>query len=73
LQIYASLVDAAHTHEPEYRISSLRLVRVTREGALGLKYAGTYYPEGRFGNYEIRVPDTQAEAVSFKRLSGAAA
>lgn len=35
LSIYATLVDAAHTHEPEYRISSLRLVRVTREGGIG--------------------------------------
>ncbi len=73
LQIYATLVVAAHTFEPEYRISSLRLVRVTRDGTLGLKYAGTYYPEGRFGNYDIAIPDTAAEAVSFNRLTGVAA
>ena len=73
LQIYATLVVAAHTFEPEYRISSLRLVRVTRDGALGLKYAGTYYPEGRFGNYDIAIADTAAAAISYARLTGAAA
>ena len=73
LQIYATLVTAAHTVEPEYRISSLRLVRITRDGSLGLKYAGTYYPEGRFGKYDIAIPDTQDVAISFNRLTGAAA
>jgi hypothetical protein len=73
LQIYSSLVVAAHTFEPEYRISNLRLVRVTRDGTLGLKYAGTYYPEGRFGNYDIAIPDTAIAAISFNRLTGVAA
>jgi phage baseplate assembly protein W len=73
LQIYASLVEAAHAFEPEYRISSLRLVRVTRDGALGLTYSGTYYPEGRFGNHDIAVADSAAAAISFNRLTGAAA
>ena len=56
LGIYADLVVAAHTWEPEYRISTLQLVRATRDGGLGLRHSGTYYPEGRYGNYALAVP-----------------
>lgn len=60
LALYGDLVEAAHKHEPEYRISDLQLVRLTRMGALGLSHRGTYYPEGRFGIYDY------AEPVSMK-------
>lgn len=53
LQIYADLRTAAHTHEPEYRITEMQLVHLTKAGALGLRHRGTFYPEGRLGNYEI--------------------
>lgn len=53
LQIYDDLVTAVHRHEPEYRIKELQLVRLAREGVLGLRHAGLYYPEGRLGNYAI--------------------
>lgn len=56
LGIYADLVTATHTWEPEYRIASLQLVDATRMGGLGLRHSGTYYPEGRLGNYGLAVP-----------------
>lgn len=55
LGIYADLVTAAHRWEPEYRIATLQFVLVKREGVLGLRHGGVYYPEGRFGNYERAV------------------
>lgn len=53
LAIYDELITAAHKWEPEYRISDLQLVRLTKLGGLGLAHGGTYYPEGRYGNYDI--------------------
>jgi len=53
LGLYVDMVEAVHTFEPEYRISDLQLVRLEPTGALGIKHSGTYYPEGRFGNYTI--------------------
>ncbi len=55
LRLYNALISAVHSHEPEYRIHSMQLVRLTREGGLGVRHSGTYYPEGRFGNYEDKV------------------
>lgn len=54
--IYDELVTAVHTHEPEYRIRDLQFVSLSREGGLGLKHGGIYYPEGRLGNYTIAQP-----------------
>lgn len=56
LGIYGDLVGAAHRWEPEYRISTLQFVLANRDGALGLRHGGTYYPEGRFGNYDLAIP-----------------
>lgn len=53
LAIYADATSAVHTHEPEFRIERLQLVSVTRTGGLGLLFWGTYFPEGRFGNYSM--------------------
>lgn len=66
LTIYGDLVTAAHRWEPEYRIRELQLVSLTREGGLGLRYRGVYYPEGRFGNYAIAID--QGATSSFTRL-----
>lgn len=52
LGIYGDLIDAAHKWEPEYRVATLQFVQAKRDGALGLRHGGVYYPEGRFGNYE---------------------
>lgn len=60
LGIYNDLVLSAARWEPEYSIDSLQLVTVTEGGVLGLRYSGLYYPEGRFGNYDL--------AVSLSRL-----
>ncbi len=57
LDIYDDLVTAAHEWEPEYRIRTMQLVHLTQLGSLGVKYGGTYYPEGRFGNYDITIED----------------
>lgn len=56
LGIYADLVVAAHTFEPEYRLTELQFVNASRDGSLALRHSGTYYPEGRFGDYSKAVP-----------------
>jgi phage baseplate assembly protein W len=56
LGIYTELVVATHTWEPEYRISTLQFVDATRAGGLGVRHSGTYYPEGRLGNYGLAIP-----------------
>ena len=56
LGIYGDLIAAAHRWEPEYRVATLQFVLANREGALGLRHGGVYYPEGRFGNYERGIP-----------------
>tara|TARA_R110002020_G_scaffold15555_35_gene55426 strand:- start:7349 stop:7774 length:426 start_codon:yes stop_codon:yes gene_type:complete len=56
LEIYDELITCTHRWEPEYRIRNLQLVSLTRTGGLGLRHDGTYYPEGRFGNYGIAEP-----------------
>jgi Bacteriophage baseplate protein W len=66
LEIYDDLVTAAHTWEPEFRVTSLRFVKLTETGALGLAYAGAYYPEGRFGNYNL-VEFPNASPIGLKR------
>jgi phage baseplate assembly protein W len=53
LRIYAIVVGSIHQWEPEFRVTSMRLVSATRVGGLALALAGTYFPEGRFGNYAI--------------------
>jgi phage baseplate assembly protein W len=53
LGVYDALIAAAEANEPEYRVTELQLVRLTRTGGLGLRHAGLYYPEGRLGNYTI--------------------
>jgi len=60
LEIYSTLVQSAHTYEPEYRIASLQLVKLAADGTLRLRHSGTYYPEGRLGNYAIAVPASAA-------------
>jgi phage baseplate assembly protein W len=56
LDIYNELVTAAHRWEPEYRIDELQFVSMSRDGALGLRHGGLYFPEGRLGNYDIAIP-----------------
>lgn len=53
LKLYKMAVVAVHRWEPEYRIGSLNLVTVERTGVLALQTTGLYYPEGRFGNYDL--------------------
>ncbi|MEO0497874.1 MAG: integrase [Pseudomonadota bacterium] len=54
--IYDALITSAHKYEDEYRLTSLQLVKVERTGLLGLRYEGNYYPEGRFGKYDLIEP-----------------
>ncbi len=56
LRIYGIVAGAIHKWEPEFRVTTMSLVSVTRVGGLSLALAGTYYPEGRFGNYAISEP-----------------
>lgn len=64
LEIYDDLVTAAHRWEPEYRIDEMQLVSLTRTGGLGLRHGGTYYPEGRFGNFDFDEPFGRVTALS---------
>ncbi|MGX1100255.1 GPW/gp25 family protein [Amorphus sp. MBR-141] len=74
LQLYDDLATAAHRWEPEYRIASLQLVSLTRTGGLGIRHIGTYYPEGRLGNYTLAFEQTANVPLSLYRSSlGAAA
>jgi len=56
LAIYNELATTAARWEPEYGIAQMQLVRLTQDGALGLRHAGHYYPEGRYGNFDIVEP-----------------
>lgn len=55
LLLYNELAVSAARWEPEYLITQLQLVRLTDGGALGFRHGGIYYPEGRFGNYDLAV------------------
>lgn len=70
LGIYNELAMATYEHEPEYRLDELQFMRMSASGMLALRHGGLYYPEGRFGNYEIAVP-FNASPVAFM-LGGAA-
>lgn len=68
LQIYGELAASAARWEPEYELKQIQLVRISEGGALGLRHGGIYYPEGRYGNYEIAV-DLSIEAKPLRSLS----
>lgn len=70
LEIYDDLTTTVVRWEPEYRVEEMQLVRLTRIGALGLRHGGTYYPEGRFGNYALR--ETFGGVSSLARYEGVA-
>jgi phage baseplate assembly protein W len=56
LRIYAIIVGSIQKWEPEFRVAKMALVSATQQGGLALALSGTYYPEGRFGNYAISEP-----------------
>ena len=58
LEIYNELAIAVEKEEPEYRLDHMQFVKLTADGVLGLRHGGRYFPEGRFGNYDIAVPIT---------------
>lgn len=78
LDLYDQIVTSAHRWEPEYRVSNLQFVSMTKTGGLGLRHDGTYYPEGRFGNYAIAepfgalAPLAAVEAITRSRAGAAA-
>lgn len=55
LLIYNEMVASAARWEPEYLITQLQLVALQDTGKLGIRHGGIYYPEGRFGNYDLAV------------------
>ncbi|CDN54759.1 Putative phage gp25 protein [Neorhizobium galegae bv. officinalis bv. officinalis str. HAMBI 1141] len=71
LLIYNELVASAARWEPEYAITQIQLVTLTEHGRLGLRHGGLYYPEGRFGNFEMAIPLT-LQATPLNRLGNAA-
>lgn len=56
LRIYGIIVGQIILWEPEFRVTKMQLVQLTQAGGLGVAMAGTYYPEGRLGNYSISEP-----------------
>lgn len=64
LTIYNDLATAVEKWEPEYRVREMQLVSLTRDGGLGLRHGGIYYPEGRFGNYAIGEPFGELSPLS---------
>lgn len=72
LGIYDELIRSAEAYEPEYRIKELQLLRITRDGGLGLRHTGLYYPEGRYGNYGLALPVGGRLALTADRLRRAA-
>ena len=58
LAIYRDVRNATRKWEPEYDITRFMLARAEATGLLALGTAGTYYPEGRFGNFQIKEPVT---------------
>lgn len=60
LLVYNEMVASAARWEPEYAITQLQFVSMTEFGSLGIRHAGIYYPEGRYGNYDQAVPLTLA-------------
>lgn len=58
LALYRDVRNATRKYEPEYDISRFALGRAEATGLLALGTAGTYYPEGRFGNFDIAEPIT---------------
>lgn len=56
LRLYDALITAVHENEPEYRIHSMQLVKLGRDGSLAVRHSGTYFPEGRLGNYTDSEP-----------------
>jgi uncharacterized protein len=55
LMIYNEMVASAARWEPEYELAQLQLVTLKDSGSLGIRHGGLYFPEGRFGNYDIAV------------------
>ncbi|MFC6447164.1 GPW/gp25 family protein [Shinella zoogloeoides] len=55
LLLYNEMVASAALWEPEYLLGQLQLVRLTDAGQLGIRHGGLYFPEGRFGNYDLAV------------------
>jgi hypothetical protein len=55
LLIYNEMVASAARWEPEYLITQLQLVTLQETGKLGIRHGGIYYPEGRYGNYDLAV------------------
>lgn len=73
LGIYDELITSAEAYEPEYRIKELQLLRIARDGTLGLRHAGIYYPEGRYGNYSIALPVGSRVALTAAAIKGRSA
>ena len=71
-EFYRDAIVAIHKWEPEYRIRRLQLVLLDRVGGLGVLFEGTYYPEGRFKNYDIAEEVNYNIPLALAELRGAA-
>ena len=68
--LYDDMVQCVIDWEPEYRMVDFQLVALTRKGGLGIRHAGLYYPEGRYGNYDLVEPfGTVSDLAAYERLA----
>lgn len=71
-EFYRDAIVAIHRYEPEYRVRRLQLVSLDRIGGLSVLFEGSYYPEGRLGNYDIVEAVDLDIPLSIAELRGAA-
>ncbi len=70
LALYDDMAQSIIDWEPEYRMVDFQLVSLTRKGGLGIRHAGLYYPEGRYGNYTfVERFGTVSDLASYEGLA----
>jgi uncharacterized protein len=72
LSLYSRVIKSIHTWEPEFRVKRIVLLAMSRTGGLAIMIDGVYYPEGRFGNYDVAEPIGLSVPLAAANLRGAA-
>lgn len=69
-QLYRSAFAAIRRWEPEFAPRQVQLLNLDGIGGLALGLRGTYYPEGRLGNYALAEPKGGAFALAVAEQLG---